>query len=356
MSNSFGERYKITVFGQSHSEAIGVVIDGLPAGKKLDMDRIYKFMERRAPGRNDFSTQRKEEDMPKIISGVVNGVTCGAPLCAIIGNHDTRSADYDNIKLVPRPGHSDFTAFVKFDYENDIRGGGQFSGRLTAPICFAGAVFMQFLENEGIKIGAHIERICGIADERYNPVNVDFASVDEKDFPVIDDEQGKKMLEKIEEARQNQDSVGGVIECAITGMPIGFGEPMFDGVENTISRAAFAIPGVKGIEFGAGFECADLLGSQNNDPFRFSGNNSGNNIITETNNHGGALGGLTSGMPVVFRVAVKPTPSIGKEQRSVNMQTCEDENLVVKGRHDPCIVPRAVPCIEAIAAIAIMNL
>ncbi len=352
MSCNFGEKVKITIFGQSHSDAIGVVIDGLPAGKKLDMEEIYEFMARRAPGKNKFSTQRKEADLPEILSGLVDGVTCGAPICAVIKNGDTRSKDYENLKRVPRPAHSDFAAFFKYNGFNDVRGGGNFSGRMTAPLCFAGAVCMQYLKDMGIEIGAHIERIAGVSDARYNPVNVDFADVKTKEFPVINDEAGEKMREKIEDARLSADSVGGVIECAITGLPVGLGEPMFDGVENVVSHAVFAIPAVKGIEFGSGFGGSDLLGSENNDSFTVRDGK----IETESNNHGGILGGITSSMPVVFRVAMKPTPSIGKEQKSVNLLTREEESLVINGRHDPCVVPRAVPCVEAAAAVAIMNL
>lgn len=352
MSCNFGEKVKITIFGQSHSEAIGVVIDGLPAGKKLDMDKISAFMSRRAPGKNKFSTQRKETDLPKIISGLVDGVTCGAPLCAIIENTNTRSNDYDNLKYLPRPAHSDFTAFFKHNGFNDIRGGGNFSGRLTAPMCFAGAVCMQILEEKGIKIGAHIERIAGIKDMRFDGVNVSFGNISEKEFPVIDDKQGEKMREKIEEARLDADSVGGAIECAVTGLPVGIGEPMFDGMENVISHAVFAIPAIKGIEFGSGFECCELRGSEHNDSFCVLNGK----FATDSNNHGGILGGISSSMPVIFRVAVKPTPSIGKVQKSANLLTREEQELQIHGRHDPCIVPRAVPCVEAATALAIINL
>lgn len=352
MSCNFGEKVKITIFGQSHSEAIGVVIDGLPAGKKLDMEEIKAFMARRAPGKNKFSTARKEADLPEILSGLVDGVTCGAPLCAVIKNGDTRSGDYENLRRVPRPAHSDFAAFFKHNGFNDIRGGGNFSGRMTAPLCFAGAVCMQFLRDKGIEIGAHIERIAGVSDARFDAVNVDFSNIKEKDFPVIDDEKGNQMREKIEEARLDCDSVGGVIECAITGLPIGLGEPMFDGMENVLSHAVFAIPAVKGIEFGSGFAGSDLLGSENNDAFTVSDGK----FSTVTNNHGGILGGISSSMPVIFRAAMKATPSIGKAQQSVNLLTRETEELVINGRHDPCVVPRAVPCIEAAAAVAIINL
>ena len=355
MSCSFGEKFRITVFGQSHSEAIGVVIDGIPAGLKLDMEKIGKFMSRRAPGNNTYSTKRKEDDIPSIISGVVDGITCGAPLCAVIKNNDQHSKDYSKIRNLPRPSHSDFAAHIKHNGFNDIRGGGNFSGRMTAPICFAGAVAMQILEEKGIRIGAHIEKIAGVSDSRFDPVNVNsdiLASVSEKYFPLIDDSVKEKILAKIEEARLDGDSVGGVIECAVTGMPAGIGEPMFEGVENAISQAIFAIPAIKGIEFGNGFDCADLRGSENNDGFIVEDGK----IKTTTNNHGGILGGITSSMPIIFRVAVKPTPSIAKPQMTVNLETMTEEELIIEGRHDPCIVPRAVPCVEAVTALALINL
>lgn len=355
MSCSFGEKFRITVFGQSHSEAIGVVVDGIPAGIKLDMEKIGKFMSRRAPGNNAYSTKRKEDDIPSIISGVVDGITCGAPLCAVIKNNDQHSKDYSKIRNLPRPSHSDFAAHIKHNGFNDIRGGGNFSGRMTAPMCFAGAVAMQILEEKGIRIGAHIEKIAGVSDSRFDPVNVNsdiLAIVSEKDFPLVDDSVKEKILTKIEEARLDGDSVGGVIECAVTGMPAGIGEPMFEGVENAISQAIFAIPAIKGIEFGNGFDCANLRGSENNDSFIVEDDK----IKTKTNNHGGILGGITSSMPIIFRVAVKPTPSIAKPQITVNLETMAEEELIVEGRHDPCIVPRAVPCVEAVTALALINL
>ncbi len=351
MSCSFGEKFKITIFGQSHSEAIGVVVDGVPAGIALDEEKISRFMSRRAPGKNDYSTKRNEADTPEIVSGLVDGVTCGAPICAIIKNNDHHSNDYSKIKLLPRPSHADFTAYMKHNGFNDIRGGGNFSGRMTAPMCFAGAVAMQILEQKGIKIGAHAEKIAGVCDSHFDPINPDL-SVAEKDFPLIDDSVKNTILQKIEDARLDGDSVGGVIECAVTGLPVGIGEPIFDGIESVISQAVFAIPAIKGIEFGNGFECADLRGSENNDYFVVADGK----ITTETNNHGGILGGLTSGMPLIFRVAVKPTPSIAKPQMTVNLETNEQTQTTINGRHDPCIVPRAVPCVEAAAAIAIINL
>lgn len=354
MSCNFGNNIKITIFGQSHSDAIGVVIDGLPAGFKIDTEKTAAFMARRAPGQNDLSTPRKEADEVKILSGVVDNVTCGAPLCAVIENTNTRSGDYDKLRLLPRPSHSDFAAMMKHNGFNDIRGGGNFSGRLTAPLCFAGAVCMQMLEEKGIRIGAHISSIGKTDDKKFDSVKVnadDFDNLLKKTFPVIDEKQGEYMRKEIYDAKGNGDSVGGTIECAVIGMPVGIGDPIFDGIENRISSAVFGIPAVKGIEFGAGFESARMLGSKNNDDFI----SVDGKIKTATNNHGGILGGISSGMPIVFRCAIKPTPSIGREQQSVNTETGEEEKLVIGGRHDPCIVPRAVPCVEAAAAIVIAD-
>ncbi len=354
MSCNFGNNIKITIFGQSHSEAIGVIIDGLPAGFKIDMQKTAEFMARRAPGKNELSTPRKEADEVKIISGVVDNVTCGAPLCAIIENTNTRSGDYAKLRTLPRPSHSDFAAMMKHNGFNDIRGGGNFSGRMTAPLCFAGAVCKQLLSEKGIFIGAHVASIGKVFDKKFDAVNVnksDFDSITQKAFPVIDDIQGEKMRKEILDAKKDGDSIGGTIECAVIGMPVGIGDPIFDGIENRISAAVFGIPAVKGIEFGSGFEGSTLRGSENNDNFVADNGK----IRTQTNNHGGILGGITSGMPVIFRCAMKPTPSIGIEQQSVNIQTGKEEILTVGGRHDPCIVQRAVPCIEAVAAIVMVD-
>ncbi len=355
MSCSFGSKFKITVFGQSHSEATGVVIEGVPAGLRLDTDTVEAFLRRRAPGQGAHTTARKEADMPRILSGTVDGVTCGAPLCAIIANTNAHSGDYDALKNRPRPGHADFTAVAKHGASADLRGGGNFSGRMTAPLCFAGAVAKQLLAAQGITIGAHIARLAKIDDTAFDPVAVDAATLNaaaEKAFPVLDDGAGEAMLAAIADAKAAGDSVGGVIECAAVGVPAGWGEPIFDGVENMISHLVFGIPAVKGIEFGSGFVGADLYGSENNDPFTVRDGR----IVTASNHHGGALGGITSGMPLVFRAAIKPTPSIAKPQTTVNLQTMREETIAVGGRHDPCIVPRAVPCMEAAMAIALMNL
>lgn len=351
MSCSFGEKLKITVFGQSHSEAIGVVIDGIPAGKKLDLEKIKQFMARRSPADKSYATKRSEADEFVIVSGLLDGVTCGAPLCAMIKNTDAKSADYSRIRAVPRPSHADFTAFMKHNGFNDVRGGGNFSGRMTAPVCFAGAVAMQLLEEQNIYIGAHIEYLSDTCDSKFDAVKVtaeELNSVKEKDFPVIKDKVKALMLEEIEEAAKDGDSVGGCIECAVVGLPVGIGEPIFNGLESEISRAVFSVPAVKGIEFGRTLD----HGSENNDPFTVIDGQ----IKTETNNHGGILGGLSSGMPLIFHVTIKPTPSIGTPQKTVNLETVKLTKLEIGGRHDPCIVPRAVPCIEAAAALAIINL
>lgn len=352
MSSMTGKNIRISVFGQSHSNGIGVVIDGLPTGVKLDTDMINLFMSRRAPGNNAMSTSRKEADTPEILSGLADGFTCGAPLCAVIRNTNTRSGDYSNLKDCPRPSHADFAARVRYNGFNDVAGGGHFSGRLTAPLCFAGAVCMQILAEKGINIKAHISSVAGIRDDAFDPINVTDCNIAAKEFPVINDEAGMKMIEKILEAKSQGDSVGGIIECAVTGVDAGYGSPMFDGVENILAKNIFAVPAVKGIEFGNGFECAALTGSQNNDPYRIADGK----IVTVTNNAGGITGGITTGMPIIFRAAIKPTPSIAKEQMSVSLSKNENTQLVINGRHDPCIVQRAVPVIEAVAAMSILDI
>ena len=356
MSSDFGKKVKIHIFGQSHSEAIGVVIDGLPVGEEIDLEQVQKFMARRAPGQNAWSTPRKEADLPRVVSGLFEGKTCGAPICAIIENTNTKSKDYDKLKDLPRPGHADFTAWIKYKGANDHRGGGHFSGRLTAPLCFAGAVCMQILERKGIHVGAHILSIKGVKDTPFDEVNIDAATlklVAGKEFPVQDDAAGEAMQAAIAAAKERQDSVGGIIECAVTGLPVGVGEPMFDGLESVLASAVFAIPAVKGVEFGAGFGVADLFGSENNDDFEY---NADGTVQTKTNNHGGSLGGISSGMPLVLRAAFKPTPSIGMEQDTISISKRENDKLAVVGRHDPCIVPRAVPVVEAAVAVSLLDL
>jgi len=356
MSSTYGTNVKISIFGQSHSEYIGVVIDGLPHGFHMDPDALSAFMTRRAPSENAYSTKRREADKVKIISGMTDDITCGAPLCAVIENTDARGADYKNIFDIPRPAHADFAAQMKFGGAQDVRGGGHFSGRLTAPLCIAGGICKQILQEKGIEIAAHIYAIAQIEDDKIDPANVDMANllaVADKAFPTLNDTRGGQMQSVITAAGNDGDSVGGVIECVVTGMPAGVGAPMFDGIENKISATVFAVPAVKGIEFGSGFGAAGLTGFENNDEFYYDETGAPG---TRTNRHGGILGGISSSMPIVFRAAVKPTPSIAKEQNSISFSRRENTKIRVGGRHDACIVPRAVPCIEAACAIALLDM
>ena len=346
MSSTYGEHLKLSIFGQSHAPAIGMTLDGVPAGQAIDLDELQRFLDRRAPGRAEYATPRKEADRPEFLSGLVGNVTCGAPLAAIIRNTNTRSGDYSNLAVVPRPGHADYTAAVKYGGVQDAAGGGHFSGRLTAPLCIAGGVCLQLLRREGIEIVSRIAAIAGVEDAGELT-----ASTAEKKFPVVDDAQGTKMREAIAAAKAEGDSVGGIIEVAAFGLPVGLGDPMFGGMENRIAAIVFGIPAVKGVEFGEGFGAARLRGSENNDGFCVRDGKIG----TITNHCGGILGGITNGMPLRFRAAVKPTPSIFRPQRSVNLETMEETTLQIQGRHDPCIVPRAVPVMEAAAAIAIYD-
>lgn len=323
MSSTYGRNYCISIFGESHAAAIGVKIEGVPAGARIDAKALQAFLERRAPGRDAFSTARREPDMPEFLCGIKDGIATGAPIAAIIRNSDTRSKDYGNLANVPRPGHADYPAEVKFGGYQDRAGGGHFSGRLTAPLCIAGGIALQLLAREGVSISARPIRIGGETDE-------------------------EKMKAVIAAARAEGDSVGGVIEAKVRGLPVGVGDPMFDGMENRIAQAVFGIPAVKGIEFGEGFAAAELKGSENNDPYGIVDGK----VAPLTNHAGGILGGISTGAPIVFRVAFKPTPSIGKEQDSVDLSSGMPTKLVVKGRHDPCVVLRAVPCVEAAAAIA----
>ena len=346
MSSSYGENLRIHIFGESHGSAVGVTMEGIPAGEAVDLDGLQKFLDRRAPGRNPWSTPRKEADIPEFLSGLREGKTCGTPVTAILRSANTRSGDYDALRDVPRPGHADYTAWVKYGESRDSRGGGHFSGRLTAPLCVAGGICLQLLARQGIEVVSRIAAIGGVQDEGELT-----ASTAAKTFPTVSDARGETMRAAIGEARLAGDSLGGVIECAVLGLPAGLGDPMFDGMENRIASAVFAVPAVKGIEFGAGFAAAGLRGSENNDPFSVENGR----IITTSNHCGGILGGITDGMPLTFRAAVKPTPSIARPQQSVDLKTGEIVPLTVTGRHDPCIVPRAVPCLEAAAAIAVYD-
>ena len=343
-----GKRIRLSIFGQSHAEAIGMTLDGLPAGMNVDMDMLQRFLNRRAPGRSEWSTARREEDIPEFLCGLKDGLTCGAPLTAIIRNTNVRKKDYADLQTLPRPGHADFTAQLRYHGFQDASGGGHFSGRLTAPLCIAGGVLLQELERRGISVAARIVQIGSVRDD--SPFD---GPVSEKVFPVSNDGAAEKMTEAIRTAKAEGDSVGGVIECMITGFPGGVGDPFFDGLESRLSQMLFSIPAVKGVEFGAGFAAASLRGSENNDPFCVSPEGQ---IATVTNHAGGILGGISNGMPIVFRLAVKPTPSIAMEQQSVNLESMKTQTLQIRGRHDPCIVPRAVPVAEAAAAIVLFDL
>ena len=346
MSSSYGENLHLHIFGQSHSAAIGMTLEGIPAGEALDLEQLQRFLQRRAPGKNAYSTQRQEPDQPEFVSGMVGKRTCGAPLTALIRNADARSGDYTAFSQIPRPGHADYTAAVKYHGAHDAAGGGHFSGRLTAPLCIAGGICLQLLEREGIQVLSRIASIGGIADE-----GLLTAPTGDKPFPVVSDARGEQMQALIAQVKAEGDSVGGVVECVVLGLPAGLGDPMFDGMENRIASLVFGIPAVKGLEFGDGFAAAALRGSEHNDAFVVEDGQ----IRTRTNHSGGILGGISNGMPLVFRVAFKPTPSIAREQESVDLRTLKPEKLQIVGRHDPCIVPRAVPCVEAAAAIAVYD-
>lgn len=355
MSSTWNNRISISIFGESHGPAIGVVIDNLPPGEHIDIEELGRFMARRAPKKDGTTTMRAEKDLPQIMSGLVNDKTTGTPLCAFIQNTDTRSKDYSNISKLARPGHADYTGAVRYRGFNDVRGGGHFSGRLTAPLCFAGAVCGQILEKRGIYTGAHIAEIHNIKDDVFDRTNVskqDILDVRYKKFPVINDEQGQKMFDDIQKARVGCESLGGIIECACVNVPAGIGSPLFDGLENTLAQLIFGIPAVKGLEFGAGFLTAKMVGSQNNDDFYVDERGQ---VKTKTNNHGGILGGISSGMPITLNVAIKPTPSISKPQETIDYENMTNDVLTIKGRHDPCIVPRAVPCVEAAVNIGILS-
>ena len=354
MSSTFGNVLRLSIFGQSHSPAIGCSLDGIPAGIAVDLEQLQAFLDLRAPGRDETATKRREADAAHIIAGIVDGHTTGAPIAAIIENTNTRSKDYSELRRKPRPGHADFPARVKYHNMHDVAGGGHFSGRLTAPLCIAGGIALQALEARGIRVMAHVAQIGGISDLPMDDMvyrEADRKAILENDLPCIDPAAADRMREEILAARDELDSIGGIVECGIYGLPAGIGDPMFDGIENRIAQIAFGIPAVKGLEFGAGFKVASMYGSQNNDAYRMHDGS----VHCETNNAGGALGGITTGAPIVFRLALKPTPSIAQEQQSVSLPDGSNELLSVKGRHDPCIVARAVPVVEAAAALAVLD-
>ena len=354
MSSEFGNTLRVGVFGESHGRAIGVTMQNLPAGEAINLLALEAFLDRRKPGKNALSTVRNEPDRPVFLAGLVEGKTTGSPLCAIIENRDARSRDYAELLDKPRPGHADYTAYLKWAGQADMRGGGHFSGRLTAPLCIAGGIAKQILARKNIFVGAHLQAVAGIADEAFPryPTLTLFEELAAKEFPAIDDAQGCAMQEAILSAAHTGDSVGGVIECAAIGFPAGLGSPMFDGLENRLSAAIFGVPAVKGLEFGAGFAASGMRGSENNDPFRID---EAGNVITTTNHAGGILGGISTGQPIVLRVAMKPTPSIAKPQQTVSLSKMENAELIVLGRHDPCVAHRAVPVVEAVTALVLLD-
>lgn len=354
--NTFGDKIKITVFGESHAEAIGVTVDGLSAGTPVDTNYIQSLLDLRAPGKSDTATRRKEPDKAEFLSGVRNGLTCGGSVIAVIRNTDTRSGDYAALDGKPRPSHADYPAMVKFGSAIDRRGGGQFSGRLTAPLVIAGGIVLPLLERKGIHIAAHIASIGNVRDAAFDPLEDEpelMEKLNRMPFAVIDENAGESMRTCIRACAADGDSIGGTIECKVTGLPAGVGSPMFDGIENALSRAVFAVPAVKGIEFGVGFDGTTLRGSEYNDAYYYDKNG---NVRTRTNHAGGICGGMATGMPVIFRVCVKPTPSISREQDTVDMNTHENVKIAIHGRHDPCIVPRAVSVIRAVTALALYEL
>ena len=356
MASSIGQRLRLSIFGESHGEAIGCVLDGLPAGYAVDMDAVLVQMARRAPGRDKTATPRRESDQPRVLSGLLDGRTTGAPLCMVIQNENQHSGDYQNILSCPRPGHADYTGAVRYGGFNDVRGGGHFSGRLTAPLVFAGAVCRQILRQQGSVIGGHIAASAGVEDTPLDPVAVTAAQLDAlaaQSFALVDPSVEPAMRDAVEAARLDGDSVGGVIEAAAVGLPAGWGSPMFDGIENRLAPILFGIPAVKGVEFGDGFGLATMRGSTANDCWRYTPDG---RVVTAQNHNGGILGGITNGMPLTVRVAIKPTPSIGREQDSIDLTTKQNTRMVVKGRHDPCIVPRALPGVEAALAVGLLDI
>ncbi|EES92178.1 chorismate synthase [Clostridium botulinum D str. 1873] len=354
MSGVWGSKVKYSIFGESHGKSIGITIDGLPPGIELDLNKLSREIRRRAPGKSKLSTTRVERDDFEILSGYFNNKTTGTPLCAIIKNSDKHSKDYEKTKDLMRPGHADFTGYIKYGGFNDYRGGGHFSGRLTAPIVFAGAIAKQILRKNNIVVGSHIKSI-GDIEEEYFKVSIKeelLEKLSAKSFATIDDKKGKEMQDAILQVRNNMDSIGGIIECAVLNLPPGLGNPFFGSVESVLSSLLFSIPAVKGVEFGAGFSISKMKGSEANDEFYIEDEK----VKTYTNNNGGILGGITNGMPLIFRAAFKPTPSIAKEQRTVNILNKENTTIKIQGRHDPCIVQRAIPVVEAITAMGILEL
>ena len=355
MANQYGNNLHLSIYGGSHDAEIGMHLTGFPKGVCVDLDALHGFLARRAPKGGPLSTPRKEADLPVFYTGLENGVTSGEEIHAVIRNQNAHSKDYSFIYDTPRPGHADDPALCKYGPGVDLRGGGHFSGRLTAPLCIAGGLALQYLESRGIRIGAHVASIHKVCDRPFDPISPDDGCFDRlkvMPLPVLDEQAGVAMQEAVAAARAAGDSVGGVVECAVTGLAIGLGEHIFNGVEGRLASILFSIPAVKGVEFGAGFGAAQLFGSENNDPYCLNGDK----IVTATNRCGGILGGMTNGMPLLLRVAFKPTPSIAKEQQTVSLSRMEAATLSVPGRHDPTVVVRAVPVVEAATALAVLDL
>ncbi len=351
MKNTFGDNIAITLFGESHGPAVGAVIDGLAPGIEIDTEYIKQKLSLRRPS-GGISTSRCEADEFILQSGVFNGKTTGTPICILIPNTDTRSNDYLATRYIPRPSHADYAAYCKYRGFEDYRGGGHFSGRITAALVAAGAIVMSALEKKGISIATHISRCAGISDRAFGELSEDIALLKDVPFPVLDVRAGERMQKAILNAKQEGDSVGGVLETVVTGIEAGFGEPWFDTVEGKLAHSLFSVPAVKGVEFGAGFALSDMKGSEANDPFCMHEGK----ILTETNNSGGINGGITNGMPIVFKTAIRPTPTISKNQASVDMQKCENVSFAAVGRHDPCIVHRARVVIDCITALTVADI
>ena len=349
--NVFGARYRTTIFGTSHGPFVGCTIEGLRSGMRIDEAFVQAQLDRRRPGQSLVTSQRKEADRVEFSEGISDGLATGEPIVALIRNEDVQSKSYSTVARVPRPGHGDFAAAVKYGGKSDLRGGGQLSGRMTAPIVVSGAIARQVLEPKGVRFYAHAAQIGRVTAQPVSPQQIE-ANVERNAVRCADVEAADRMIEEVEAARKDRDSVGGIIEAVVTGLPPGVGEPFFESIESALAHLLFSIPAVKGVDFGAGFRAASMRGSEHNDPFAVEAGQ----VVTETNHAGGILGGITNGMPITFRVAVKPTASIAKPQRSVDLATMTPTEIVVTGRHDPCIVPRAVPVVENAAAMAILDL
>ena len=354
MSSTFGKHIEVSVFGASHGTAIGAVVDGLPCGVHIDLDKLQAFLKRRAPGQNALTTQRKEADVPEFLAGIVDGMLSGSPLAFQIRNTSQHSNDYKNLRDIPRPSHADFTARARYGDKVDMRGGGHFSARLTAPVCVAGGIALQILEQKGIRIAAHLKQVGPVKDAPMDFVHPDMdalEAVNTEPVVMVNEHARAEATRVIEKLREEGDSTGGIVEVFATGLPVGLGNPNFDGIENRLARTIFGVPAVKGISFGSGFDGITRLGSQENDAFTMDGDQ----VTTTSNNSGGIQGGITNGMPLVMQVGIKPTPSIYKEQDSVSLSQKEATKLVIKGRHDPCVALRAVPVIEAVTALVLLD-